>query len=202
MNFRLRSNSRMYDPSTNKSQQQQQQAFYYPPRPELKPHYSTSTASNRYASHNLDYTMNGSHYYQLVGSRSSTQQQQRNDYLTSPTSSDANNNPFAPIGYSRQRSTSLLPTIGSHHHHTGHQHHHSHHQQQQQANGSSMSSNSDSMMAKNSGGSSNSFGVYPLYMPPSSRVGINSSTTTNHDYYMMNSRMYPLESKCFLFLTA
>jgi hypothetical protein len=187
MSFRLRTSRTAYDP-TGKSQQQ----FYYPPRPELKPHYSTSTASNRYASHDLNYTMN-SNYYQMGNDRSSQQQQQqqRNDYL-SPTSPDANNNPFAPIGYLRQRSTSLLPTIGGHHHS---QHHH-----QQQSNGSASNgmssnhSNSYDLVSNKNNSSSSSFGVYPLYMPPSSRVGINSSTTT-HDYYMMNSKLYPLESK-------
>lgn len=84
MSFRART-SRAYEP---KSQQ-----FYYP-RPELKPNYSTSSANRM----NTNYTMNNN-YYPLG--------QHQSDYLTS-----ANDNPFAPIGYSRQRSTSLLPTIG------------------------------------------------------------------------------------------
>jgi hypothetical protein len=90
---------------------------------------------------------------------------------------DPNNNLFAPIGYSRQRSTSLLPTIGSHRHH---------HQ---------FSANDE---LKNNLGKSNS--AYPLYMPPTSsgnsRSGIGANTAAAaHDYYMMNTnKLYPLES--------
>lgn len=149
MSFRARS-SRAYE--APKSQQ-----FYYP-RPELKPNYSTSSA-NRFTSNtnDLNYTMNNN-YYQLG------QHQQQQDYLSS-----ANDNPFAPIGYSRQRSTSLLPTIGSHH-----------------RNHPSTSSN----LVNNEIKSNPSFDAYPLYVPSSSRVGAASS----NDYYIMNSRLYPSES--------
>ncbi|GAA5794865.1 hypothetical protein HPULCUR_000213 [Helicostylum pulchrum] len=175
MSFRPRT-SRAYEPSKTPQ-------FYYPTRPGLKPTYSTSSTT-RYNNNNnnnndLNYTMNDN-YYQFGGSASrSTTSQQQQDYITSPTSSDTgNNNPFAPIGYSRQRSTSLLPTIG-HHHHTP-----------QQSNSSHVSHmhSSNNELKNNS-----SFGVYPLYVPPSPRVCVGSST--NHDYYMMNSRLYPLERK-------
>lgn len=157
MSFRARSSRGAYEAA--KSQQ-----FYYP-RPELKPNFSTSSASNRFTNTNtttndLNYSMNNN-YYQLG---------QHGDYLTSPSSSTSgNDNPFAPIGYSRQRSTSLLPTIGSHHISTS------------------------SHLMNNEMKNNASFSAYPLYVPSSSRVSVASP----NDYYMMNSRLYPLESSKF-----
>ncbi|KAI7897346.1 uncharacterized protein EV154DRAFT_3985 [Mucor mucedo] len=156
MSFRARSSRNTGTYEGSKSQQ-----FYYP-RPELKPNFSTSSASNRFANNttnDLNYNMNNN-YYQIG---------QHGDYLPSPSSSTSgSDNPFAPIGYSRQRSTSLLPTIGSHH-----------------------ISTSSHLVNNNEMKNTNSFSAYPLYVPSSSRV----SVATPNDYYMMNSRLYPLESR-------
>ena len=149
-----------FRPRSSRTFESSMQQFYYP-RPELKPNYSTST-DGRYASNNndLNFSINtNTSFYPL-------DRRQQQGY-TSPTTADPNNNIFAPIGYSRQRSTSLLPTVG-HHHNSQHMSEMNHHGVKQNT----------------------SYGIYPLYMPPTSRSGMSAS----NDYYMMNNH-FPLDRK-------
>lgn len=156
--------------------------FYFP-RPELKPNYSTETRYTTTSNPNdLAFSM-GSSFYPL-DTASNRQQHQRQDFRSS--SADPNNNPFAPIGYSRQRSTSLLPSIGSHRQSMGG----SHHQLQHPSPHHDMDLNNlgNSHELKNGP----SFNAYPLYgISTSSRAGMGSVAA--YDHYMMNSRMYSLE---------
>lgn len=158
--------------------------FYFP-RPELKPNYSTETRYTTTSNPNdLAFSM-GSSFYPL-DTASNRQQHQRQDFRSS--SADPNNNPFAPIGYSRQRSTSLLPSIGSHRQSMGG----SHHQLQHPSPHHDMDLNNlgNSHELKNGP----SFNAYPLYgISTSSRAGMGSVAA--YDHYMMNSRMYSLESE-------
>ncbi|CAO3614513.1 unnamed protein product [Mucor hiemalis] len=158
--------------------------FYFP-RPELKPNYSTET---RYTTSNNsnDLVFMGNNFYPL-NNGSNRHQHQRQDFRS--TSADPNSNPFAPIGYSRQRSTSLLPTIGSHRQNmnasSGHQQvqHPAHHHD------IDMNNNGNSNEFKNSP----TFSAYPLYgISASSRAGMGSVAA--YDHYMMNNRLYSLEN--------
>lgn len=156
------------------------QQFYYP-RPELKPNYSTETRYTTNSNANdigfaMDYN-----FYPLDNTRQ--QHQRQNGYL--PPSANSNNNPFAPIGYSCQRSTSLLPSIGSHR---------SSSSNSSSMNGNHHHNNNHMDYASNDLKSSPAFGTYPLYnMSPASRSGMGSIAA--HDHYMMNNRLYSLESK-------
>jgi hypothetical protein len=126
--------------------------------------------------------MNSNNFYLENGSNNNHRQQQH-----VPPAADPNNSPFAPIGYSRQRSTSLLPTIGSHRHQQQHHHH------------NNMNNHSSHEIKSPLGSSSSS--AYPLYMPSTTRSGI-AANVAAHDYYMMNNtRLYPLESSKFLSIT-
>ncbi|KAL7317550.1 hypothetical protein PS15m_003891 [Mucor circinelloides] len=161
--------SRANIPSTKSSQ------FYYP-RPELKPNYSTSSA-NLYNqdSYNLFYQYGRNHSMPQHQMQQQQQQQQQQEYMSS--------NSFAPVGYSRQRSTSLIPP-GQHYQNQTLLHHNQ---------GTSPTTSSSSS-------SSNTFGPYPSFnLPtPTSRIGIGSTsamTSSDHHHHYNNSRFYPLDRK-------
>jgi hypothetical protein len=106
------------------------------------------------------------------------QQQQQNEYATPNLS-----NPFAPIGYSRQRSTSLLPPSASQHYLGPPIQHLRQQQHQQQQSQQRQQELKQPVSAP----------LYPYGMS-TSRMGIGSST---HDHYLNNSRFCPsLDSKC------
>lgn len=105
------------------------------------------------------------------------QQQQQQEFMASNT--------FVPVGYSRQRSTSLIPPG---------QHYQSHtvlHHNQGGASSTTTSSSSSS---------SNTFGPYPSFnlATPTSRIGLGSATPTmasnDHQHHYNNARFYPLDS--------
>ncbi|KAL9552658.1 hypothetical protein MBANPS3_003663 [Mucor bainieri] len=187
--------SRANIPSTKSSQ------FYYP-KPELKPNYSTSSA-NLYSqdSYNLFYQYGGRnsnhqsmsphhpmqqqqqqqqhhHHHQQ---QQQQQQQQQHEFVASNT--------FVPVGYSRQRSTSLIPP-GQHY-----QNHTMLHHNSQQGGGVPSSTTTTSPSASNT-----TFGPYPSFNLPSptSRIGIGSTpvmaSSNDHQHHYNNARFYPLDS--------
>jgi hypothetical protein len=142
----------------------------------LKPNYSTSSCNIGSSTSNsfLNFTESVHNYSTTENERSiQLHQLQQGEYTTSNQ-----NNLFAPIGYSRQRSTSLLPPSASQHYQSPPIQHHRQQQQQQRQH-----------ELKQNVSNSSTFAPYAFHMPGSmSRMGIGSPT---HDHYLNNSRFYP-----------
>ncbi|OBZ83916.1 hypothetical protein A0J61_08034 [Choanephora cucurbitarum] len=170
--------------------------FFYP-RPELKANYSTSSVTSSSSHNNNDTQFNSlNNYYQFANSNSSSSssnsirspppQQTQADYIHGANYS------FAPIGYSRQRSTSLIPPgVSSQQFST-------------QPIVSSSLSTSSSTTAGLSRYNSNSemksylssFGPYPFNMTNSTSRIDGIAPQPSYDYYTSNhSQFYPFDRR-------
>lgn len=130
------------------------------------------------------------YFYTNDNQRGLQQQQQHQRQGQYATSNQGNT--FAPIGYSRQRSTSLLPLNASEHYlgppiqHQRQQHNQQQHQQQQQQH--------ELKQIVPISSSSTSFAPYSFHMNGSmSRIGIGSA---GYDHHLNSPRFHPsLDSK-------